>query len=546
MLHTNSLSGSHSFVHTDSSVLSFSSNNSGRSYQDGQGVLIADRGVFDDGGDERETFLPQYRGSSRGKHHRGSSAKIHSGSSKRSTTRIHIPGTSKEPKYGEGAPPLSKRRRQHQHKDPKERSKVLQPLALDADNMPPRSSSSKKNTRPSLPTQNGREAMVLQETQKENDQLRKQLEALQKTQSNKRKRYQVFTVEFDTGIKNQIGDAVRQYVWPHWQFLASEEEEVQAMTLALKKVPSEWKKLENLEEEDRNAQVKEYLKIYGADCLTGKLNSIRNQVQQNIRGEWLKLYKNDKKVSANQFLVVAQRPAELILLPEEDEEGNQLRDNQKENQKNKKRLMRFILWVDTMMGTACGKKAFGPLKRSNHCISSYQYKDGEEVIPAGMEALVIVLMENAQKKWAFEGDLEISWNRPMNKKDRLDDKYKKNCPKTPFTTVKGGNNKYGGWNAEGRKRFAKVRALIQKGRNKETTEELEEQTREFIETEQEGKREGDKEGEKKKKEDLSQAQVGCMAEVLDDLEEEDYDSEEEEKALDVDKTALFAKPVYRV
>ena len=161
-----------------------------------------------------------------------------------------------------------------------------------------------------------------------------------------------------------------------------------------------------------------------------------------------------------------------------------------------------------------------------------------------MEAMVILMLENAQAKWAFEGDLELKWKRTMVNADRKTKDYKKNCPDTPYTTTKGGNNKYGGWTKEGRIRFAKIRALIQKGRQKDTTEELEEQTREAIQELHKNSTSSTNEEAGQDKVDLSEAQIGCSSQVDDDLEEEDCNSDDELALLKVDDEKLFNVPVH--
>ena len=532
----------------DGSVGSFASDssgvsNSGVSFQDGQGV---DPSLFDESTEDSFILLDN-RNRQRGSGHRTLSSR----SRHRSSNKNKLPTRPENRVYGEGAPPAHKRRKQFDQNgqllNQNGHQQILQPLPVNEDNMPGgkrRNAAAGKPGAAATLTRNSTAVAKLKESEKENQNLKKQLEDLKKLQATgKRKRHQVFMVELDKGFKTQLSDVIRQHVWPNWQFLASEEEEIAAMTMAIEKVDSEWKKVKDLDEEDLKEQVKEYLKIYGKE-LTSKINAIRNQMQQNMRKEWVGSYKNGDKVSAKQFLIVAQRPADLIELEEVDEDENELPENKQHNEKNKKRRDRFVLWIDTMMGIACGKKLFGPEKRSQHCISSYKYADGKEVIPAGMEAMVILMLENAQAKWAFEGDLELKWNRTMVNADRKTKPYKKNCPDTPYTTVKGGNNKYGGWTKEGRIRFAKIRALIQKGRQKDTTEELEEQTREAIQQLHQNSTSSTNEEEGKDKVDLSEAQIGCSSQVDDDLEEEDCNSDDELELLKVDNEKLFDVPVH--
>ena len=132
----------------------------------------------------------------------------------------------------------------------------------------------------------------------------------------------MFVVEENLELKKLLPDLIKDYVWPHVQFISNEAEEIEAMTLLLKHT-SEWKKLQHLEGLHLKNQVREYLKFYGP-TMTGRINSFRNQGQQDVRGPWMVLYKKGKPITAKQLLWVAQRPDVLIIKKEVDDNGQEI------------------------------------------------------------------------------------------------------------------------------------------------------------------------------------------------------------------------------
>ena len=334
-----------------------------------------------------------------------------------------------------------------------------------------------------------------------------------------------------------IKTKTKAYVWPTCQFLANEKQEADAMLMILQKCTPEWKRLESLTPNSLSLQLKEYVKVYGS-VLLKKMNSIRNQSQQDIRKEWMQDYKEGNKTRAKQYLGVAQRPDVLFKLPEITKNGKPIKKNIEANKNNKKYRDRFYNWTDTYIPAICsGLKAWSENQRSNNIVSNYLEGSGKEAkpkIPAALEAQIILQMENAQDKWAWEAEWEMKNGKKLDEKDRKTDYYKNNCPKTLYSTRKGGSEKYGAWTPQGRQRFKRLRQLIQQGRNKEKTQEIEEQVRLGLLAKYQPKKPKDK---KPKAEtlDFTNAAVGWDdEETEEELDIEEYDSEEEEEAMAIE------------
>ena len=105
---------------------------------------------------------------------------------------------------------------------------------------------------------------------------------------------------------------------------------------------------------------------------------------------------------------------------------------------------------------------------------------------------------------------------------------KKKLPGTECSTKAGGAVKHGGWCDTGRKKFAKIRAFIRKGRAKSTTKKVETETMLALRKKHQADLPQARPVETRvAKIDLRGAGVGAEDETDDELVQEGYDSEEE-------------------
>ena len=130
--------------------------------------------------------------------------------------------------------------------------------------------------------------------------------------------FQPYAVEMCDHTAAGFEKVIKNFVWPTWQFISNEAEKEAAMTLLLKN-SHEWdtNNLGKLSKEDLNDQVKEYVKVYGP-LMCKMINKWRNELVQKTRKTWMRLYKeNQTLITGKQFLKVATRdPDLLLLLPE--------------------------------------------------------------------------------------------------------------------------------------------------------------------------------------------------------------------------------------
>ena len=148
---------------------------------------------------------------------------------------------------------------------------------------------------------------------------------------------------------------------------------------------------------------------------------------------------------------------------------------------------------------------------------------------------MILFMFNTQKKWTYEaGEWELKNKKEVKQETRMDDVFKKKLPGTECSTKAGGAVKCGGWCDEGRKKYAKIRALIRKGRAKNTTKKVEKETMLALRKKHQADLPQARQVETRvAKIDLRGAGVGAEDETDEELEQENYDSDEDLNNLKV-------------
>ena len=175
----------------------------------------------------------------------------------------------------------------------------------------------------------------------------------------------------------------------------------------------------------------------------------------------------------------------------------------------------FDKYWNVLLPKVAGHSAWGPTKR-HYCLLSSGKVDDEDpeselLVTPSDEAFLCVIWENCYSKWWYREQC----NRKTPKVEP-DEKHKD--MKTPFTDAKGGQKKYGGWNAEGINRYDQVCAQITKNRidQKEYIEAVEQNALDRIQAACEVT---DKEANKKKKKKKGKS-AGLFLDKSDD--ENDY------------------------
>ena len=354
---------------------------------------------------------------------------------------------------------------------------------------------------------------------------------------------QIVDVTYDPNTATTIKNLIQNVVFPYYPFLCNEKEEVKAISLLLPHL-SEYHLLGlvNLDPKALEKQAKKFQQVYSG-VLTTKVNDCRNTFQQKLRAIiiWL-IITYGTTVQAGKLLNVLQRKPEfLCFLPEEDEDGNPLDENKEANKVNEKYRTRLFIYADHLLSAVLPAATWGTLHRCNHTIQKRKVTVGNDQLPAitpGLEALVVLLLENAQEKWFFEAGLQRRLGRSLTQVDKKQRWHTTKVPPVKWSTKKAGSNKYGGWEKNGRLRFKKIRFLIEQGRALDTTEAIEEALRKQLEESHTAKPEAKKEvPTRQPKLDLRGAAVGAGGEE-EEVSEEEYDSEEEDRVFELQQLVL--------
>ena len=394
----------------------------------------------------------------------------------------------------------------------------------------------------------------------ENDRLKKEVEAKKKEMEAKEKELQEFKRKYED-LQNKGGDdtnkkakkdkhvvkpkkniagtwlelknAFRNEAYAHYKFMSSEDDEVEVMIYTLKYC-SWWPQLKDLSQEDLEAEAKSYVEVYGPQ-ITAEMNELRTQHQSAIRKVWIDMRKKGPAPSAKMLLKVARRnPKYLQVL---DEEGGTPEENEKnkalnkQNERYRDRFKDYILYiVPTCIQNSCWSKDLA----AEHILSDYvDLETGLDIVPAAVEAMAILFVENNDTKWEWQTGVELNHSEGVQKYKEtlkakgqpLSDEEKE--PATKFSSSKCGAKAYGGWSNEGKKRFREIKKIIEQGRALDTTKEIEEHFRDVIKKELEGTKK-----KKKAKKEVVSALLGDEEEEEDS--EPDYescDSDEEQEVL---------------
>ena len=169
----------------------------------------------------------------------------------------------------------------------------------------------------------------------------------------------------------------------------------------------------------------------------------------------------------------------------------------------------FDNYWNLLLPKAAGHYCWGPTKR-HYCLPSFDTLDdsdpeGTSLVSASDEAFMLILWENCYDKWWYKEECK-------RKKEEVDEENE--AMKTPFTDAKGGQKKFGGWNAEGIKKYNDICSEIEKNRvdEAEYIKAVEESALERIQKAEKV----DLEGKKKKRSSKS-------AEIDEDEEDDEND-----------------------
>ena len=369
----------------------------------------------------------------------------------------------------------------------------------------------------------------------ENNELKRQLEELRKSQKGSQKRVKVVKRKVEAkpeiaGVWSELREAYKKDVHPSIKFLDLEKDENAVMLACLQKT-NEWSALNDLTGEELEEEVKSYRATYGPK-MTAWMNECRSQDQTSCRNVWIELRNKGLLVTADQLLKVALRNQKHLLLLDENTGDQEVDAKNKEvNQGKKKYRDRFKLFLTRFVPTCIHPHGWNTQLQTQHRISDYVDRDGLPMVPSTVEAMAIVLVENNQDRWEWQSGVVKEHGTVKNFKEKLKREGRKLSdhekePPAKYSSSSCGPKAYGGWNKKGKKRFYQLEKMIAKAREQETTREIEEQIRLELLAEFEGT------GNKKAKENVVEApEEEDEDEELEDGGYESCDSEAEINAL---------------
>ena len=119
-----------------------------------------------------------------------------------------------------------------------------------------------------------------------------------------------------------------------------------------------------------------------------------------------------------------RNPKYLQLL---DEEGGTPEENQKNkevNAENKKYRDRFKNYVSSYIPTCIYPSAWSKEIQTQHTLSRCTDKQGHDTAPAAVEAVVILFLENNEKKWEWQSGVLQEYKNISTHKEELKAKLK--------------------------------------------------------------------------------------------------------------------------
>jgi hypothetical protein len=254
-------------------------------------------------------------------------------------------------------------------------------------------------------------------------------------------------------------------------------------------------RLRALNKNDRKKMMWRYHDLYGTQ-VTHALNRRRSSTQQLGKKACHHQLDEGQMIPAEQLFHVAVRGKHICELPTDTDDPEVNAANQKHNEDNAHFRERFDIYNDVYLGTVLTNKVWSVEDRCYRRISSK--------VTSADEAEIILQAKNAEKKWIH------MWRAKKFGEAKLDRKKARGL--VSYSKDNVGACKFGGWDAKGRKLFAKMRHQIKKSRETEWGKLAEEQSCDRLyEKHDMANKEANRKSKRKKgppKIDLSEAAFG--------------------------------------
>ena len=376
----------------------------------------------------------------------------------------------------------------------------------------------------------------IQRLTESNDRRQDAVDKLTYTTNITRSKRSKYALEINKGMQQLILGGVRS-LFRTAKFLIDEQDGLAAMKVVLYEIPQWANTTGRLESRLMMESVKEHWDLYGND-LNSKLNQQRTDASNGVRGCWLQAWKMGfEPPNPEEYLKLVCRSG--------------LKFDPKDPKLNEHERALFAWHVDAVI-CKVATKDFWPQGVRHYSTPSTALVPTDlsdtkkkKAIPAGTEAMCVLIVENAYERWSLEWDLRQANKIPPGKelKHVVDlgdpDKPGSGNPDhiarfpTKYTNCRAGKAEFGAWSHAGRKRFKELEAMISDCRRKKWARKAELQALADIQVKHKiHERVANKTREKKvvSQKDRDEARVAIGVES--DVEPDDDDDEEEEEESD--------------
>ena len=237
--------------------------------------------------------------------------------------------------------------------------------------------------------------------------------------------------------QGRIWKATKSAIWNQCKFITSDAKLIRATKLVMEKM--NLKELANLPEGQKK---KDWISTWVAenkDYVRTGMNDVRNYTQGELRKVMV------EKMMANQEVPTAEQVFQCATRVDcgTDEKNEEM----------------FDFYVDVLLPKVALKENWDTNIRHYQTVSAAHHlgEPDKKCITVNTEAFLVLVFENCEEKWKYL----VKCKRNGTKEDRSHDEYV-----SPFTDVRAGQQRWGGWNENGRKRHKELCKLIGDARKK--------------------------------------------------------------------------------
>ena len=249
------------------------------------------------------------------------------------------------------------------------------------------------------------------------------------------------------GMVMQIKKVTKRFLWKSVKFIGNDKQLQEAAMMVLDRL--QIKDLTHTDGESEataeeiDLKVDDWLATFSPDVRSAT-NDQRSYVQSEMKKLALQWLKDGKELPpASEFIEIAKR--------------NVLKEGGEVDPDKEALFDLYLLFVSAVAGS----HTFGEKQRRSEPLSVAVDTTGKLAVPAGTEAMALVMYENCHQKWLNMHDHKVTKGMagdiPKYSSRRHEDtkqwmaKYSDSC---------SGNSPYGGWGKEGIKRFTQLRKQI--------------------------------------------------------------------------------------